>query len=253
MFKKKYLKIILTFLSVFIFCFAVQAADKVEPPRIDLQVPIRGQPEAGKDLASYISAWYTFGLGAVGVIAVVMIMWAGFEWMTAAGSGSMISDAKKKISNALVGLVLALCSYGLLYLINPALVELKLPVLEKITKVAMKEGIKNRYSCLYLKKEACEKKWGCQFLEKQKRCEVKPMCRPKLPENYNDIPLDADFICCTVGKQEPKVAMILARSYYEFYEKELVWDGSSWCKAICGKELFQTFDDMCPELEEIYR
>ena len=59
MFKKKYLKIIIVTLLVFSFCLVVRAADEVEPPELELQVPIPGQEDAGRDLASYISAWYT--------------------------------------------------------------------------------------------------------------------------------------------------------------------------------------------------
>lgn len=129
MFQKKYGKIIIGILLVFGFWLTLQAAGAV-----DLQVKIPGQPDAGKDLAHYVAAWYTFGVSAISIIAVVMIMWGGFEWITAAGSATLIGQAKGRIMNAIVGIILILTSYGLLYLINPALVELRMPVIEKINK-----------------------------------------------------------------------------------------------------------------------
>lgn len=128
MFPKKYSKIIIGILLIFGFLLTLQAAGAV-----DLQVKIPGQPDAGKDLAHYVAAWYTFGVSAISIIAVVMIMWGGFEWITAAGNATLIGQAKGRIMNAIVGIILVLTSYGLLYLINPALVELRMPVIEKIT------------------------------------------------------------------------------------------------------------------------
>ncbi len=149
MFKCKYLKIILLILLVFNFCLIVKAAD--------LQVPIPGQPDAGRDLASYISGWYTFGMGAIGVVAVIMIMWGGMQWMTATGNAALIGQAKQRIYNAIIGVILALCSYGLLYLINPALVELKMPYMPFTKKEAIRE-----YNALSLIGKDCVKNQDCQ-------------------------------------------------------------------------------------------
>jgi hypothetical protein len=55
-----------------------------------------------------------------------MIVIAGFEWLTAAGDSGKIKHAREKITNALIGLVLALGSYTILNTINPALLSLQL-------------------------------------------------------------------------------------------------------------------------------
>ncbi len=77
-------------------------------------------------LGKYVSAWYGFIIGTVGILATIMIMYGGFKWMTSRG-GSGINDAKDIIWSALIGLTLAFLSYTILYLINPDLLTIGLP------------------------------------------------------------------------------------------------------------------------------
>lgn len=65
---------------------------------------------------------YGFAIGIGSVIGIVMIMYAGFEYMYKE-SISGKSDAKQRIMNVFLGLAVILGSYILLRTINPALVE----------------------------------------------------------------------------------------------------------------------------------
>jgi hypothetical protein len=56
-----------------------------------------------------------------------MIMLGGLLYLTAGGSPERVSNAKSYISNALIGLILALTSYFLLQTVNPALLNLRFP------------------------------------------------------------------------------------------------------------------------------
>lgn len=76
-------------------------------------------------LAEYFSMLYKYLISIAGVLAGIMIVIAGFEWLVAAGDASKIKHAKERISNALIGLILALGSYTILYLVNPDLVTFK--------------------------------------------------------------------------------------------------------------------------------
>ncbi|MFA6146478.1 MAG: pilin [Patescibacteria group bacterium] len=76
-------------------------------------------------LAEFIIAFYKWSIGAIAFLAVIMIMIAGFRWMTAAGSAPQITQAKDQINSALIGLVLAIGAYSLLSFLNPALVRFK--------------------------------------------------------------------------------------------------------------------------------
>jgi len=98
----------------------------------NLQVRIPGFT-AGGDLATYIAAIYKFLIGFAAVLAVIMIMVGGVQWMMAGGSPERVSNAKSYITSALIGLVLALSSFILLQTINPRLVNLEMPKLKPIT------------------------------------------------------------------------------------------------------------------------
>lgn len=77
-------------------------------------------------LPSFIKKVYNFSMGLIAIIAVIVIMIAGLQWVTAAGDPGKISGAKGKIKSAIIGVVLILSSYVILNLINPDLVVLQL-------------------------------------------------------------------------------------------------------------------------------
>ncbi|MES2224008.1 MAG: hypothetical protein V4469_03715 [Patescibacteria group bacterium] len=77
--------------------------------------------------AGYLRALYIWGVAAASGLAVVMIMWGGVEYMTSAGGGG-VEEAKKRISAAIAGLLLALGSYVILYTINRDLLNLQFTI-----------------------------------------------------------------------------------------------------------------------------
>ena len=60
-------------------------------------------------------------LGFLGTIAVVLIIYAGFLWMTAAGKPDNTKKAKDIMSAAVTGLVIILISYGITVFVTNAL------------------------------------------------------------------------------------------------------------------------------------
>ncbi len=76
------------------------------------------------DFYSYIAAVYKFGIAAVGIAALFMLMLGGYMYLASAGNNASMEKAKGVITDAIVGLVLALTSYILLYIINPDLVRI---------------------------------------------------------------------------------------------------------------------------------
>jgi len=85
---------------------------------------------ASGDFYTYIQAVYKFGIWAVGIAALLMITIGGYMYIVSAGNNSSMEKAKGVITDAVIGLVLALTAYLLLYVINPDLVKIK-----KITSV----------------------------------------------------------------------------------------------------------------------
>ena len=86
-------------------------------------------PQEGEDLKEnvtlkeYLTWAFRFALALAGFLAVMMIVIGGVEYIISGANESSRSDAKKRINNAISGLVLALVSYLVLYTINPSLVD----------------------------------------------------------------------------------------------------------------------------------
>jgi hypothetical protein len=114
----------------------------------DAQVPIPGAviefDETTRPIAMYIKAVYTYAVGAVGILAAVMLMVGGLRWILAGGNSSSISEAKDIIFASISGLVLVMTSYLILNQINPNLVDLEKNV--SITSIDVGSRMENTSS-----------------------------------------------------------------------------------------------------------
>jgi len=108
----------------------------VPPGRAQLSIAFNGKTEV-KDLGEYFKLIYSYLVGIAGVIAAVLIVKGGFEYITAGGASDKISAAKKTIGSAVFGLLLVLASYMLLNTVNPDLVHLRLPNVYMVRKIAL--------------------------------------------------------------------------------------------------------------------
>ncbi len=54
-----------------------------------------------------------FILGFLGLIAVIIVLYGGFQWMTAAGNEEKVSSARATLTAGLIGLVIILAAYAL--------------------------------------------------------------------------------------------------------------------------------------------
>ena len=70
-------------------------------------------------LAQYINAVYGWAIAASALIAVVMMMLGGLQYVLSRGKSKYIEKAKTRITNAITGLVLLLAAYSIAYLIDP--------------------------------------------------------------------------------------------------------------------------------------
>lgn len=62
-------------------------------------------------------------LGLLGIIAVVLIIYAGFLWMTAGGNEDKVAQSKKILVNAAIGLAIILSSYAIVSFVMSRLLE----------------------------------------------------------------------------------------------------------------------------------
>lgn len=111
---------------------AIAQAKPADPTPYILLAPIPLQgPESGVTTVTtakdYIPGLIKLAIALAGVLAVLRIMWGGFQYIsTDAISGK--SEAKGIISNALWGLLLAMTAWLILYTLNPKLVEINLDI-----------------------------------------------------------------------------------------------------------------------------
>lgn len=59
----------------------------------------------------------------LGIIAVVIILLAGFKWMTAGGNDDKVSEAKKLMGAGVIGLVIILAAWGIATFVLQELVK----------------------------------------------------------------------------------------------------------------------------------
>lgn len=81
------------------------------------------QPASGYEevteyaLAGIIGKVVSVFLGLLGIIFIVLMLYAGWKWMTAAGDESKVTDAKETITRAIIGLIITVGSYAIWNLI----------------------------------------------------------------------------------------------------------------------------------------
>ncbi len=85
-----------------------------------------------KTFPGYIQGIYKFGIWTVGLAALFMLSVGGFIYLSSGGNTATIGKAKTYIWDALIGLVLALLAYLILYVINPDLVNVNLGSFSKV-------------------------------------------------------------------------------------------------------------------------
>lgn len=83
-----------------------------------------GEQSSG-DLGKFLNQAFQFGLAIAAALAVVMIVWGGVEIMLSESVFTK-SEGKKRIQDAIWGLLLALVSWLILWTINPDLLIFKI-------------------------------------------------------------------------------------------------------------------------------
>lgn len=79
------------------------------------------------NFGDFIRYFYKYSFVIVSILAVLMFVVAGVQWLSSAGSQEKIGAAKKRIIGAVIGLIILALSYTVLNFINPYLVNFRLP------------------------------------------------------------------------------------------------------------------------------
>ncbi len=149
---------ITAFIAVFVLAMTVAlplvlAADG----NIELSVPIGGTRSV-TGLPDYIARAYRYGISIVVVIATIMVVYGGFLYLISPVAGT-ISKGKEIIKDALAGMVIALGAFLILNTVNPALVQLKMPTLPKISRVEYQAPIQATTGTIAIDDEVLNLNW----------------------------------------------------------------------------------------------
>jgi 3D (Asp-Asp-Asp) domain-containing protein len=75
-------------------------------------------------LADYIAGWFKYLVGIGGILGVIVSMMGGFLWIISSGNPQKIATAKNFITNGMIGIILLMTSYVILYQVSPELTKL---------------------------------------------------------------------------------------------------------------------------------
>jgi len=66
-----------------------------------------------QDLKTVVFLVINVIMGFLGIVAVVIILWGGFQWMTAGGNEDQVGSAKKTIIAGVVGLAIVIAAWAI--------------------------------------------------------------------------------------------------------------------------------------------
>lgn len=112
---QKYLLAFILILAGFLsICAISQTALAQPPPGLEPTARAAGLPipDSSASPITFTAKVINIILGFLGVLAVAIIIFAGFKWMTSAGNEQSIDEAKTLLRNGFIGLVIILSAYA---------------------------------------------------------------------------------------------------------------------------------------------
>ncbi|MDO8626083.1 MAG: Ig-like domain-containing protein [Candidatus Magasanikbacteria bacterium] len=104
-------------LQFFLFNAAPASAQNLADPNSELKQGLAVIQEplglGAGDIRLIVARIIRIALGLLGIVLLVLILYAGYLWMTAGGNEEKIAEAKKLITNAVIGLAIILSAYAI--------------------------------------------------------------------------------------------------------------------------------------------
>lgn len=122
-FCKKILVFLILFLIFSPLAFLKAQVPLNDPSSMDTQAEIFGghagfAQSGGEGTAVNIVASVIYmALGVLSIIFLILIIIAGYTWMTAGGNEEQVSKAKKNLKNAIIGVIIVLGSYAITWFV----------------------------------------------------------------------------------------------------------------------------------------
>lgn len=75
------------------------------------------------DLKTGIGQLINVALGFLGIVAVIIVLFGGFKWMTAGGNDEKVGEAKRLIIAGIIGLAIILSAYAITSFVLQSLID----------------------------------------------------------------------------------------------------------------------------------
>lgn len=101
--------------ALFVMPVMAEDEDAVQKPETDFGITEVGAniPLGTNDFIPTITSIINVALGLLGVVAVVIILVAGFKWMTAGGNDEKVGEARKMLFAGIIGLAIILSAWAI--------------------------------------------------------------------------------------------------------------------------------------------
>lgn len=126
---KIFIVLLVLVISLFIASSALATETETDPNAVKMGIP--GGPSTYNEpqgLQTYISALFTWAISVAGVCALIMVIFGGYQYMASAANPELRKVAKNTITQALIGLAIAICTLLLLKTIDPSILGLNFDV-----------------------------------------------------------------------------------------------------------------------------
>jgi len=133
-------KFLFLFLLILFLCFLSSSfaiANDIEKRGLETKYPIINGVEitATSTIGTY--AVYLFSVSMIigAILAFAILIFGGFRYVTSAGDPMAMTDARKWIWNAILGLILLLCAWLIMGIINEEILKPKVPGIDAISGI----------------------------------------------------------------------------------------------------------------------
>ena len=67
-----------------------------------------------------VAKFLKFFFAVLGIIFMIIVVYAGFRWMTAGGNEEQVTEAKKLLINAVIGVIIVILALSITYFVGGA-------------------------------------------------------------------------------------------------------------------------------------
>ena len=110
---KTIISIVVVFTLAIILAPFTVALGEATPIKFEMDSIATSTGLGGGDVRNTVSSIINVALGLLGIVAVVIILWGGFRWMTAGGNEEKVGEARKIIFSGVIGLAIILSAFAI--------------------------------------------------------------------------------------------------------------------------------------------